>query len=220
MSQKVTVNHCLTYQFDSKSLFDIWYQFVTVYHCLTYSNAIFIVVYILSIFVFQAAPYVCGFCGNTFAHSEVLKLHVDQHLSLQHTIVTMVTPPNSEDDAQQSSVSIETHSGTEDMDNMEQQKELVLMETAVEEGAENSEKQQSLRTFETISNEEVESSNMEFASASCVTDSQQSNVAIETIQNLENQEASFTSDNNMDSKTHCDNIELEIKSEKMESEQS
>jgi hypothetical protein len=47
----------------------------------------------------------------------------------------------------------------------------------------------------------VESSNMEFASASCVTDSQQSNVAIETIQNSENQEASFTSDNNMDSKT-------------------
>jgi hypothetical protein len=44
----------------------------------------------------------------------------------------MVTPPNSEDDAQQSSVSIETHSGTEDMDNMEQQKELVLMEVLPE----------------------------------------------------------------------------------------
>lgn len=123
----------------------------------------------------------------------------------------MVTPTNSEDDAQQSSVAIETHSGTEDMNNMEEQKELVLMETAVEEDSENSEKQQSLRTFETISNEEVKSSNMEFASASCVTDSQQSNVAIETIQN---------SENNMDSKTNCDNIELEIKSEKMESEQS
>lgn len=124
-------------------------------------------------------------------------------------MVTMITPPKSEDDAQQSSVSIETHSGTEDMDNMEQQKELVLMETAVEEVAENSEKQQSLRTFD----EEVESSNVEFASASCVTDSQQSNVAIETIQNSENQEASFTSDNNMDSKTHGDNVEHEIKSE-------